>query len=94
MSNIFEMLKQSFARHRTPIVRKEGIRLKATRTRNGTGIVKVMDCPVCGKTFRLPPGSGRMVKQGTRYGWPTSQCGAHAQMKKQPKEKKKRRKKK
>jgi len=94
MSNVFEMLKQRFAWQQKPIVRKEGVRLKGTRTQNGTGIVKVMDCPVCGKTFRLPPGSGRMVKHGERHGWPTNQCGRHAQMKKQPKEKKKRRKKK
>lgn len=94
MSDILEMLKQRFEWQRTPIVRDEGVRLKGTRTRNGVGITMVKDCPVCGKTFRLQPGSGRLVKHGTRYGWPDNQCGAHSQMKTKPKEKKKRRKKK
>ena len=67
--------------------------MKGTKTRNGVGLVKVMDCPVCGKTFRLSPGAGRLVKHGARYGQPTNQCGAHVEMMKKPKEKKKRRKK-
>lgn len=92
--SLFGRLKQRFAWQRNPIVRKKGTYLKTTRTRNGTGIVRVKDCPICGKTFRLQPGAGRLVKHGARYGSPTNQCGAHMQMKKKPKEKTLRRRKK
>lgn len=63
------------------------IKLRGTKTNNGVGIVKTKICPICGKAFRLQPGSGRSVKHGTRYGWPVNQCGAHMQMKKQSKRK-------
>lgn len=94
MSGMLDKFRQYFPWQRQPIVRKKGTYLKKTRTRNGTGIVKVKDCPICGKTFRLQPGAGRLVKHGTRYGQPTNQCGAHAQMRTKPKGKLLRRRKK
>ena len=64
------------------------ISLKGTKTNNGVGITRVKKCPICGKRFRLQPGSGRSVKHGTRYGWPTHQCGRHAEMKEKPQKRK------
>lgn len=43
-------------------------RLRHTRGQNGTGLVTVATCPICGREYRV------------HRGWPNQQCGRHLKM--------------